>query len=301
MTVFTQELLMADEKYSRCAWYNGNIVSREEGAPSVASASFHLGTSVFDGMMAYWNIDHYYLHRGEAHFDRFRRGAERMGLIIPWSTDEMLAGVVDLMSREASCTYYIRPIAYRRGPELWIADSESRSVDVSIFLVRIDDGRDIDAPITCELSPIERISSRAVPGHLKVSGAYVNSVYARRTAKMSGFDDGVMFDREGRLAEASAANVFVIVGELLLTPPTNPDLFPGITRQVILELARAKGIEAKEIDLRRQDLEKINGAFLCSTLMEIRGISRLGSSPLSTVELPVFQALLGAFRSMTHQ
>jgi branched-chain amino acid aminotransferase len=219
MTLSTLASLAADEKYSRYAWYNGKIVFRKEGAPSVASASFHLGTSVFDGMMAYWNRDHYYIHRGEAHLDRFRRGSALMGLTVPWSNNEMLAGIDDLLSREVSGTYYVRPIAYRRVPELWITGSAGCSVDVSIFLVRTDAYRNIDDPITCQLSPVERISSRAIPGQVKVSGAYVNSFHARRTAELYGFDDGIMLDREGRLAEASAANVFVIIGEQLLTPP----------------------------------------------------------------------------------
>ena len=110
-----------------------------------------------------------------------------------------------------------------------------------------------------------------------------------------------MFDREGHLTEASAANVFLIRGERLLTPRLKPDVFPGITRQVFLELARANGIEAKEAELRREDLAGIDGAFLCSTLMEIRGISRLGDRPLATAELPMYRSLVGAFRNMTRQ
>jgi branched-chain amino acid aminotransferase len=186
-------------------------------------------------------------------------------------------------------------------PELWITGSAGNPVDVTIFSVRTDAHRDLENPIGCQLSPIERITSRAIPGQVKVSGSYVNSFYARRTAEMAGFDDGIMFDREGRLAEASAANVFVIVGDRLLTPPPNPDVLPGITRQVILELARSNGIEANETDLRRNDLARIDGAFICSTLMEIRGLSRLGDQALPTLELAVYKRILDGFRAMTHQ
>jgi branched-chain amino acid aminotransferase len=301
MNLCGQKSTAGDNKYSRYAWYNGKIVNREDGAPSVASASFHLGTSVFEGMMAYWNGDHYNILRSETHLTRFRRGAERMGLGFSWSNDEMLTGINDLLSQEPRGTQYLRPIAYRRVPELWITGSAGSPVDVSIFSVRTEAHRDIDAPMRCQLSPVERISSRSIPGQIKVSGSYVNSFYARKTAEMSGFDDGVMFDREGRLAEASAANVFAIVGDRLLTPPPNPDVFPGITRQVILELALANGIDAKETDLRRNDLAAIDGAFLCSTLMEIRGLSLLGERSLPTVELPAFKAVVDAFRSLTHQ
>lgn len=288
-------------KASAVSWCNGEIRSREDGAPSVASISFHLGTGVFDGMMAYWNRDHYYIHRAEDHLVRFRLGAGRMGLNIPWSVGEMLIGIEGLLGHEPKGTQYIRPIAFRGAPELWVTGSEGRPVDVTIFTVRTDAHRNIDTPIGCHISPIERISSRSIPGQVKVSGAYVNSFYARREAETLGFDDGLMFDRERRLAEASAANVFIIKGNQLITPRLNPDVFPGITRQVLIELARAMGIDTHEADVRSPDLATIDGAFLCSTLMEIRGLSRLDDRPLQTLTLDVYKALVDAFRSMTNQ
>jgi branched-chain amino acid aminotransferase len=291
---------------STYAWFNGAITERENGAPSVASISFHLGTGVFDGLMAYWNQDHYYLHRAEAHLERFRVGASRMGLEIPWSVDQMLAAIHELLSVEPPGTQYVRPIAYRRGPELWVTGSQHLPVDVSIFTVRVR--RDTDDSLSCHVSPVERISSRAIPRHTKVCGAYVNSFNARRTAELAGFNDGIMLDREYRIAEASAANLFVILGQRLITPPLNPDVFPGVTRQVILELARDLGIDAVEANLFERDLVRIDAAFLCSTLMEIRGISRIGSGvqriaarPLATCENPMFTALVRSFRKLTHQ
>jgi branched-chain amino acid aminotransferase len=282
-------------------WHNGQILEREEGAPSVASISFHLGTSVFDGLMAYWNRDHFYLHRAEEHLVRFRRGAACMGLVIPWSVEEMYAGIWELLKREPPGAQYVRPIAFRGKPELWVTGSEGRPVDVTIFTVRTESHRDIDQTIRCELSPVERISSRSIPGHIKVSGAYVNSFQARRTAERSGADDGLMFDRDGHLAEASAANVFLISRNRLITPRIKADVFPGITRQVIIEIACENGIETTEAELRREDLTGIDGAFLCSTLMEIRGISKLGAHSLPTAELPIYKTLVGSFRALTHR
>src|SRR5271165_2063702 len=127
---------------SRYSWHNGSITEREAGAPSVASISFHLGTGVFDGMMAYWNRDHYYLHRGEEHLVRFRHGAARMGLSVPWSVDEMLRGIHELLELEPKGTQYVRPIAFRGAPELWVTGSEGRPVDVAIFTVRTEWHRD---------------------------------------------------------------------------------------------------------------------------------------------------------------
>lgn len=286
-------------KASEYAWSNGSISPRESGAPSIASISFHLGTGVFDGLMAYWNRDHYYIHRGEQHMQRFRDGAARMGMPIPWSVDELMTGLRALLDLEPKETQYVRPIAFRGAPELWVTGSEGKPVDVSMFTVKV--GRDNDTPLTCQLSPVERVSSRAIPQQIKVSGAYVNSFHARKTAELAGFQDGLMFDREGRVAEASAANFFAIAGRRLLTPPKNPDIFPGVTRQVLLELAEQEGIEHEEVDLRAADLQKIDGAFLCSTLMEIRALSRLGDLPLATEGNDIYRAIVAAFRRLTHQ
>jgi branched-chain amino acid aminotransferase len=286
---------------STYSWCNGQIKEREKGAPSVASISFHLGTGVFDGIMAYWNRDHYYLHRAEDHLVRFREGAACMGLVFSWSVAEMLSGINDLLNQEPKATQYIRPIAFRGGPELWVTGSEGRPVDVTIFTVRTNSHRDLNDSISCEISPVERISSRSIPGQIKVSGAYVNSFFARRTAERSGFDDGLMFDREGHLTEASAANVFLISGDRLITPRLKPDVFPGITRRVFLELAREKGIETQEAEIRREDLAELDGAFVCSTLMEIRAVSRIGPHALQTVDSPVYKTLVNAFRVVTHQ
>src|ERR1043166_7133703 len=282
-------------------WHNGQIVDREKAAPSLASISFHLGTGVFDGIMAYWNRDHYFMLRAEDHLVRFRHGAACMGLVFSWSIDELLAGIAELLKHEPEGTQYIRPIAFRGGPELWITGSEGRPVDVSIFTVRTETHRDLDAPISCELSSVERISSRSIPRQIKVSGAYVNSFLTRKTAEKSGADDGLMFDREGHLTEASAANVFLISGDQLITPRLKPDVFPGITRQVVLEIARGIGLDAHESELRREDLAAIDGAFVCSTLMEIRAISKLGERPLPTIERPQYKNVVTAFRTITHQ
>jgi branched-chain amino acid aminotransferase len=249
--------------------------------------------------MAYWNEDHYYLHRAEAHLDRFRQGAGRMGLSFPWTTGQLLAGIHELLAHEPVGTQYIRPIAYRRAPELWVTGNDGMPVDTSIFTVRV--ARDIDAPISCHISPVERISSRAIPGHTKVSGAYVNSFNARKTAERAGFDDGLMLDREGRLAEASAANFFAIEHGRLITPPINPDVFPGVTRSTVIDLANEIGADFEEVDIRPSDLVEIDAAFLSSTLMEIRAISKIGDNVLATAENVLYRNILTSFRRLTHQ
>ena len=87
----------------------------------------------------------------------------------------------------------------------------------------------------------------------------------------------------------------------MITPPINPDVFPGITRLVVLRLARVAGIEIIEKDLWPTDLQNITGAFLCSTLMEIRPLARIDRKPLSTEAQPAYRAIVEAFRALTAQ
>jgi branched-chain amino acid aminotransferase len=286
---------------SQHSWFNGRIGPREQGCPSVASISFHLGTGVFDGLMAYWNEDHYYIHRGREHFARLIAGAARMGLNLDYTVEDLQSAVLDLLEHEPRDTYYIRPIVYRQAPELLLTGSEGRPVDVSIFAVRAGHVRDVEQPVTCHVSPVQRISSLAFPGQTKVSGSYVNSVHARRVAEKSGYLDGIMLDAKGRIAEASAANIFFLSPDGLVTPKLNADIFPGITRQVVMELSQKIGVSLVEQDLYEEDLAGFDGAFLCSTYMEIRAISVLGTRPLDTTRSEAYRTLLQAFRDTTHR
>lgn len=283
---------------SAFVWLNGEIAERQEASPSISSVSLHLGIGVFDGLMAYWNGDHYYIHKGTEHFTRFCEGSARMNLRFPWSVRQLEMGMHDLLGRSPPRTYYIRPVAYRGAPQIFLTGSEARPADVCIFGVPV--ARDNDQPMTCQISTVERTSHRSVPVTWKICGSYVNSYLARRQAEMAGFDDAIMLDRAGNITEASAANAFFIRDDTVVTPRLNGDVFPGITRTVILDLAAAAGLTCLERDLIPSDLGKMEGAFLCSTLMEIRPVSSLGAISFATAEHPTFRAILARFRDMTH-
>lgn len=280
-------------------WLNGEIRNSSEASPSIASVNVNLGTSVFDGMVAYWNRDHYYLHELEAHLSRFKIGANAMDLPFHWPVDSLAAGLERLLEEAPQQTYYVRPFAYRRLPQLQITGDIGKPVDVCIFITPIP--RDIDTPLKCQISPIQRISSSAFPKHTKVSGAYVNSYLARRRAQQDGFDDGIMLDSKGLLAEASAANLFLIFGNEIVTTAPNPDIFPGITREVVKRIAQNTNVNCNDRDLQPEDIHKADGAFLCSTLMEIRRIVEIDNKSYEREDTTVFDKILKTFREVTHQ
>lgn len=279
------------------AWHNGKLVEREQAAPSIASHSLHLGVGVFDGIMAYWNQDHYYIHRLEAHLDRLQHGSTQMGLEFSWSNAELKSGLSALLAAIPPNNYYIRPIVYRSGAYLNFSDT--MPVDITILAVTI--ARDVAAPLRCHISKYERVSGSAIPVTWKICGTYVNSYLSRRAAEKDGFNDAIMLDAYGKITEASAANIFFLQQDKLITPALNPNIFPGITRATLLDIAQNLDIEVIERDIKPAELGEFDGAFLAATMMEIKPIASIDSIEYKTSDRLLFKKFLYHFRQITHQ
>ena len=283
---------------SEVAWVDGAIVPREQGAPSLASSTFHMGTGVFDGIMAYWNDDHHTLHRGREHLERFKAGAARMDLPFPWSCDELEAGIGELLAELPQRTHYIRPIAFRGAPEIMLVASRELAVNVCVFAVEVE--RDVTTPMRGAIVDVERVSSRAIPVSWKVCGTYANSFLAQRRAFERGADVGVLLDGRGRLAEASTSNLFLIRDEALVTPAIEADVFPGITRRSVLETAAGIGVEAVERPVDPGELADCEGVFLASTMLELRPFEAIDDVRFPAVDHPLFARIRGEFDAATH-
>jgi len=279
------------------AWHNGRIVPREQANPSIASHSLHLGLGVFDGIIAYWNGDHYYIHRMIQHLERLNNGSNKIGLYYSWTTQTLAAGIWELLEQLPPRTYYIRPIVYRSQPQIVIVNDAP--VDVTILAVTVL--RDVDKSLSCQISNIERVSSRAIPVAWKLCGTYINSYLARTTAQAAGFDDGIMLNQAGNVAEASAANLLFLYEGSIITPSLDSDVFPGITRYTIFDIAHELGISVIERTIKPNELSSFEGAFLASTMMEVKPIHNIQDYQYQTANNKLFQRLLAVFREITHQ
>ena len=279
------------------AWHNGRLVEREQAAPSIASHSLHLGVGVFDGIMAYWNGDRYYIHRLEAHLDRLRNGSTQMGLGFSWSNEDLKSGLLSLLDEIPANNYYIRPIVYRSGAYLNFNDT--MPVDVTILAVTI--ARDVAKPLTCHISTFERVSGSAIPVTWKICGTYVNSYLSRRAAEVNGFNDAILLDQEGRITEATAANIFFLQKDKVITPALTPNIFPGITRDTLFDIAQSLGIEVIERDVRPLELGNFDGAFLAATMMELKPLASIDSYHYDSLNNRLFRQFLQKFQEITHQ
>lgn len=283
---------------SELAWVDGEVVPREQGAPSLASSTFHMGTGVFDGIMAYWNEDHYRLHRGREHLERFKTGAARMDLPFPWTVEELEEGIGALLDTLPRRTHYIRPIAFRGAPEIMLVASRDLPVSACVFAVEVE--RDVPDPLRGTIVPVQRVSSRAIPVSWKVCGTYANSFLAQRRAFARGADVGVLLDGAGRLAEASTSNLFLIEGDALVTPSVDADVFPGITRRSVLEIAERIGVEAVERAVDPAELADCDGVFLASTMLELRPLHAIDEATFDTAAHPLYRRVRAEFDAATH-
>lgn len=279
------------------AWHNGKLVEREIAAPSIASHSLHLGVGVFDGIMAYCNSGSYYIHRLEAHLDRLRHGSSQMGLEFDWSNTKLESGLLGLLEAIPPNNYYIRPIVYRSGAYLNFSDD--MPVDVTILAVTI--ARDEATPLSCHISKYERVSGKAIPVTWKICGTYVNSYLSRRAAQIEGFNDAIMLDAEGKITEATAANIFFVQSNAVVTPALNANIFPGITRATLLDIAKLINIEVIERDITPSELANFDGAFLAATMMELKPVASIDNYNYDSCNHPLFRQFLQEFRQITHQ
>lgn len=282
---------------SQALWLDGRLVTGAAADPSVASGSLHLGVAVFDGLMAYWNGDRWNLHCGLDHMRRFRTGSDRMDLVTRWSAEQLVDAVHELLATLPRRTHYIRPISYRAGPEVFF-EVGADTTSVCIFAVPV--GRDDDRPVSCALSDVVRVDHHAIPATWKVAGAYVNSYLCEQRAQAAGFDTGLMLDRHGRIAEASRSNVLFVGDDVVVTPRLDGDVFPGITRALLLDLAATRGVEVQERDIYPDELSSFDAAVVCGTLSEVRPIGRIGSRDLRSVTHPLVGRLVADFRDVTH-
>ncbi len=251
-------------------YHQGAFVEFDRATLPLTTQAFNYGTGVFEGIRAHTvpGGGGLAIFRAHDHYERFLRSC-RFLRIEPGSTVEQLVGItVELLRRNAIATdCYIRPIAYKTAlrpgtpPGVGLGGvGDSWSIVVSTMgAYHPSDG------IRCAISSWRRSPRTAIPPQVKIAGAYVNNALAVDEARSAGYDDAILLDDRGCVAEASTANVFAVVGGRLLTPAAGSDVLPGVTRDTVLALSAERGLDAAERDLSAADLLLADEVFLTGT------------------------------------
>ncbi len=249
---------------------NGRFEKASGPAASLYGQSLHYGYSVFDGMRAYNTHNGTRIFKARQHFERLEQAAQLLNIPFKWNIDELLRKAYKLLEMNGLKDAYIRPLVFC-GPNMSLTAPVSSSIMICAWKWDAYLGHE---PLNVCISGYERPSPRSFPVQAKVSGNYVNAILATQEAKSKGFDEALLLDEYGNVAQAPGANIFMEKNGRLYTPPEG-HIVPGITRATVRELCLVLDIELTEKHLDLQELYNADSAFFCGTATEIAGIGRI--------------------------
>ena len=259
-------------------WENGSVIEWEKGTTHVMNPSLHYGIAAFEGIRFYNTKMGPAIFRLTDHLDRFFYSMNVLGMQIAYNHWELGSAVIHLIKHNDTTEGYIRPIAWFSEEQIGLHNAGGAvSVQIALFeWKRSDKGN-----MSIELSPFQRIHPKATDIEAKISGHYINTHLALQHAAGNGFDDAVLTDDKGHIAEASAANLFCRWGNILYTPRRGA-ILNGITRQTVIELARNGAHRVEEIHLLPHMLGTSTEIFLCGTAYEIMPVARINDIMIGT-------------------
>ncbi len=257
------------------AFFKGNFVPIENAKVSIMTHAFNYGTGCFEGIRAYWNADEnqLFVFRLLEHFQRLHRSCKILHIRLPYSPEELSDLLVELLRREGyreDC--YIRPIAYK-ADEIIGVRLHNLTDEFAMFATPF--GRYIEGELGARvmISPWRRVDDNAIPARAKITGSYINSALSKTAAAMAGCDEAIVLTHDGHVSEGSAENLFLVRNGKLITPPVTDDILEGITRETVMEVARAEfGLETEVRHVDRSELYTVDEAFFCGTGVQIEPI-----------------------------
>lgn len=248
-------------------YLDGKFVKANEATTDLYSQTLHYGYGVFEGIRAYATESGTHVFKSKEHYDRLKNSAEHIDIPFDYDVDELVAVTQELLQRNNLSDAYIRPLVFC-DPNMTLA----RPNNVSIMISAWEWGAYLgDKQLRVFTSSYCRPHPRSIKIEAKVCGHYVNSILATNEAKDKGYDEALLLDNDGYLAEGPGANLFFEKDGVLFTPQLG-NILPGITRATVLELAQELEIKVKQGLFSPKELALADSAFFCGTGAEVIGI-----------------------------
>jgi branched-chain amino acid aminotransferase len=258
-------------------YFNGEYVPMRDAHVGILTHALHYGTGVFEGIRAYWNAaeEQLFLFRPIEHFQRWKRNCGILRIGVPLSPEDLTAIAIELLRRNGFRTsVYIRPLAWKCAERVGVCPDDHDAF--AIVALPFGDYLASDKGLHVGVSSWRRIEDNAIPARAKICGAYVNSALASDDARRSGFDEALLLNESGRVAEGATCNLFMVRNGVLITPPSTENVLEGITRASIMELAeRELGLPVLERPIGRSELYVCDELFLTGTAVGIAPVVRV--------------------------
>ena len=279
-------------------WHNGQLVPWKEAKLHVLSHGLHYASSIFEGVRIYGGRA-FMLNE---HLVRLHASAAILDFAVPYSVEQLHAATLEVVAAAGIVDGYIRINAWR-GSEVIQTAALKTSVHVSVAAWEIPAGYyaatdALDKGISLQTGRYRRPSPDAAPVKSKAAGNYMIGTICKNEALRSGFDDALLLDCDGNIAEATGAHIFFTKGGRLFTPTTRSTI-EGITRACVMQLAAAADIQCTVADLAPGFVAEADGAFLCGTACELLPVAQIDQTGYAIAGNRVVASLLAAYRDLT--
>ena len=249
---------------------DGKWIKAKDAKASLFDQTMHYGTGVFEGLRSYNNGNGFNIFKPKEHFERLKQSADKIHLKLPYTVDELIHIAYELISRNNLTNAYIRPLVFA-GPNMMLSPSNHVHIFMTAWKWAKYPGIE---PLNVMVSSYLKPSPKSIPIDAKVIGNYASFTLATSEAKYLGYDEAILLDHRGFLAEGPGSNIFYEKDGILYTPKIG-NIFPGITRKTIIELASELNVKVVEKDIKPEELYKADHAFFCGTASEITAIDSI--------------------------
>ena len=279
-------------------WMNGSFVPWKNATTHVITQGLHYSSAVFEGERAYNGK----IFKSKEHTKRLFKSAEIIGITIPYSENEITQAKDDLINKMNMHNCYIRPVVWRGSQQMGLS---TNNADINVAIAVWDDWasyfkiEDRLAGLKLVTSPWKRPAPDTAPFEAKASGPYIICTMSKQFAENKGYNDALMLDYRGYVAEGTGANIFFIKNKEIFTPI--PDCFlNGITRQVVIQLIKNKGYTLIEKHILPEDIKEYDEAFLTGTAAEITPIKSIDAISYNVGDKTATYELMNDFTNLVN-
>ncbi len=286
---------------AKFVWKNGEIIPWEQATVHLSVHALHYGTGVFEGIRCYNTDRGPAIFRLPEHMERLHASARIHSMPIPYDVETLNQATLDTIRANDLSSAYIRPLAYFGSGSLSL---QPRNCPVEVAIMAWEWGallgeESLERGIRATISSWRKFDSESMPSQAKACGQYINSVLAAREAQARGFDEALLLNSAGVLAEGSGENIFVVKNGVIATNGLAGDpILLGITRATIMELARERGFAIEVRSLSRVDLMAADEIFITGTAAEVVPIREIDGFAIGTGNWPVTSELQKAYRDV---